>query len=181
MRQSGIFRLVYEGVSGALAGVGVSSGLFTVGEGAGAGEARLCVEVADLCQTAVDKSGERFIAGDVSYEWPARFGMILVVRGEAGSYPELLDALGCAARFLKDNPFVGAGGCAWHGGGECRVFIEPFVREPSAVAAVCAVSGEGRRCLCLYYRVEVALNSEVGKPFRRIQRRDLRTQVKKEG
>jgi hypothetical protein len=185
MRQSGIFRVVYEAVSGVLAGEGVSSGIFAMGSGDGAGAgldgARLYVDVVDLCQTAGDKSGERFIAGEESYEWPARFAMILAVRGVAGAYPELLEALGYVARFLKDHPFVGAGGCAWHGGGECRVFIEPLVREPSAGAAVCAAPGEGReggRCLCLYYRVEVALNSEVGKPFRRIERRDLRTQVK---
>jgi hypothetical protein len=185
MRQSKIFRTVYEAVSEALAGEGEASGLFTLarmgcGErprvsdmpAEGPAEARLYFEVTDLCQTAGDKSGQRLIAGEKSYEPPARFAMILALRGTARSYPALLEALGCAARFLKDNPAVTVGDCAWHGSGG-RVFIEPVIREPSSAA------GRGDApFLTLYYRVEAALNSEKGKSFRRVEKRDLRTQVK---
>jgi hypothetical protein len=53
------------------------------------------------------------------------------------------------------------------------VFIEPVIREPSAAAR-----GAGGPSLTLYYRAEAALNSEKGKSFRRIEKRDLRTQMK---
>jgi hypothetical protein len=98
--------------------------------------------------------------------------MIFAIRGEARAYPALLEALGCVARFLKDNPSVSVKDCAWHGGGGQEVFLEPVVREPPA-----AGMGE-RHSLTLYYRAETALNSERGQTFHRVEKRDLRTQVK---
>jgi hypothetical protein len=179
MRQSKIFRTVYEAVSDALAGEGKTSGLFTLlpgGSGAAdrPAEALVRLEVADLCQTAGDKNGQRLIEEEKSYEAPARFTMVLAVRGEAPSYPALLEAMGCVARFLKDNPSVSVKDCAWHGSEESEVFLEPVVREPSAAGP----EAGGLPCLTLYYRVDAALNSERGKSFRRVEKRDLRTQMK---
>jgi hypothetical protein len=135
--------------------------------------ARLFLEVADLCQTEGDKNGQRLVAGEKSYESPARFAVVFALRGEARSYPALLEALGCVARFLKDRPSVGAGEWVWHGGGGGEVFVEPVLREPSAGARRGDVPS-----LVLYYRAEVGLNSERGRSFRRVEKRDLRTRVK---
>jgi hypothetical protein len=185
MRQSGIFRVVYEAVCEALAEEGAATGLFAFSpEGGGREPARefpggpapvrVRLGVCDLCQTAQDKSGQRVVAGEASYEAPARFAMTLAVRGEARSWPVLLEAMGCAARFFKDNPCLEAGDCAWHGAGTGRVFLEPVIRQPSA-----AGNGAGEPpSLTLHYRVEAALNSEKAETFRRIQKRDLRTLVK---
>jgi hypothetical protein len=186
MRQSKIFRVVYEAVCEALAEEGAATGLFSLStEGGGIREpvrefpgglapARVRLGVSDLCQTAQDKSGQRIIAGELSYETPARFAMTLSVRGEARSWPALLEAMGCAARFFKDNPSVEAADCAWHGSGEGRVFLEPVLRQPAAAGSP---AGEPLS-LTLYYRVEAALNSEKAEAFRRVQKRDIKTLVK---
>jgi hypothetical protein len=185
MRQSRIFRAVYEAVREALAEEGAASGLFSVGSEGGGGApvweasggpapVRVRLVVCDLCQTALDKSGQRVVAGEASYEAPARFAMTLALRGEARSWPELLEAMGCAARFFKDNPCFEAEDCAWHGAGASRVFLEPVIRQPETAGGRAGETPE----ISLYYRVEAALNSEKAETFRRVRKRDLRTLVK---
>ena len=179
MRQSRVFRAVYEAAAKALAAEGEATGLFTVKEAfpkeeapAGPVPVNMWLSVCDLSQTALDKNGQRVYAGELGYEAPARFAMTFALRGEGSSWPALLEALGAAARFFKDNPAVSVGGCAWHGKAGGEVFFEPVIREP-----VAAERGE-EFCLSLYYRVEAALNSEKGESFRRVAKRDLRTQMK---
>jgi hypothetical protein len=99
--------------------------------------------------------------------------MTLAVHGESRSYPALLEAMGCAARFFKDNPAVSAGDCGWHGNAKADVFLEPVIREPSAGGGV-----QDEPSLTLYYRAEAGVNSQKGESFRRVEKRDLRTQVK---
>ena len=188
MRQSVVFRAVYEAVARVLAAEGEATGLFTVKGGASLGESRrvagggefpagpapvsVRLVVCDLCQTAQDKNGQRVYVGELGFEAPARFAMTLALRGEGCSWPALLEALGAAARFFKDNPSVSPEGCAWHGMADGEVFLEPVIREPVA-------AGQGEEfCLSLYYRVEAALNSEKGESFRRVQKRDVRTLVR---
>ena len=174
MRQSRVFRAVYEAAARALAAEGEATGLFSVkgvfpgGEGS-AGPVSVRLVVCDLSQTALDKNGQRVYAGDLGYEAPALFAMTLAVRGEGPSWPALLEALGAAARFFKDNPSVSPGGCAWHGCADGEVFLEPVIREPMATER-----GEGFS-LSLYYRAAAALNSERGEPLHRVAKKDVRT------
>ena len=173
MRQSTVFRAVYEAVAKALALEGEKTGLFTVKGPDGelpSGPVSLRLVVCDLCQTALDKNGQRVFAGDLGFEAPARFAMMLALRGEAQSWPALLEAMGAAARFFKDEPSVTVEDFAWHGNARGEVFLEPVIREPG-------IAGEDVS-LSLYYKVEAALNSEKGESFRRVEKRDLRTVVK---
>ena len=182
-----VFRAVYEAVANALAEEGARSGLFTVKGVSGTfangsrpdGElsaepapVSMRLTVCDLCQTALDKNGQRVFSGDLGFEAPARFAMMLALRGEAQSWQALLEALGAAARFLKDKPSVSVKDFVWHGNLRGEVFLEPVIREPGI-----AGQGEGV-ALSLYYKVEAALNSEKGESFRRVAKRDLRTLVR---
>ncbi|MDR1933054.1 MAG: hypothetical protein LBQ57_09585 [Spirochaetales bacterium] len=192
MRQSGIFRAVYEAVCEALAAEGEATGLFTLSRAGNGGktegygtdrrdnaegpaETRLRLCVCDLCQTGQDKNGQRVIAGEMSYEAPARFAITFAVRGVARSEAALLEAMGCAARFFKDNPAVSVKGYGWHGNGNADVFLEPLIRGSGPAGA----GGAGDEpSLALYYRAEAGINSQKGESFRRVEKRDLRTQVK---
>jgi hypothetical protein len=58
------------------------------------------------------------------------------------------------------------------------VFIEPVIREPSASVTVALGGRKAGASLTLWYRVEMALNSDKGKTFRRVEKRDLKTEIK---
>ena len=180
MSQSRVFRVVYEAAAKALAAEGERTGLFTVkgfpdGElPAGPAPVGIRLSVSDLCQTALDKNGQRVFAGDVGFEAPARFAMMLQLRGEGPSWPALLEAFGAAARFFKDNPSVSLGDCAWHGTKDAEAFLEPVIREPEIARSE---RGDEVR-LSLFYRVEAAINSQKGESFRRVEKRDLRTFIR---
>jgi hypothetical protein len=163
VRQSGIFKAVYEAVASALAEEGRATGLFSVENG----EVRL--ELSDICQLSQDKNGQRVIVDDVSYEAPARFGMLLALRFLGPDYAELLERAGAVAPFLKDNNAFSAPGCGWHGNAEGVFFLEPEIRELRPGG-----TGEGGPGLVLRYSVEAALNSERGGTFRRVEKRDIR-------
>ncbi|MDR2589001.1 MAG: hypothetical protein LBC67_06195 [Spirochaetales bacterium] len=184
MKQSGVFRAIYEVLLAALAAEGERTGLFRV-EGFSAREEKggaVRLFVSDMCQTSQDRGGERVIAGEFSYEAPSRFCVALGVLVSGRDYPCVLECAGAVARFFKDSRVFSAEGCGWHGNGKGVFILEPEIREPAALASEAVEAAQGERLsLVLRYRVEAAINSEKGGSFRRVEKRDIKARSIIEG
>lgn len=132
--------------------------------------------VTDICQIAVDKSGQRIIVDEKQYETPAQFKMDVRIAVYGDAYAAVLGVLGEIAVCFKDNPSLDVTACNWHGNECSKAFVEPEIRQPDA-QRFC--DKEHVHVLALSYRIDFNLNSRIGIGFRRVEKRDLHSTVLK--
>ena len=187
MRQSCVLRAVYETLQEALSAEGRKNNLFCIKQNRNSAEENLssdsCVylELCDLSQVEQDKNGQRVIENEIAFEAPARISMILCVRIVSKTCPDLLECAGAVIVFFKDNSSVTVTGYGWHGNTDEIIFFEPVIREVHADAITAMQANRrnntGNPFLCLFFRVEAGINSEKGQSVRRVDKRDIKTQV----
>ena len=178
MSQSSVLRVCYEKIYKNLSVLGGESGLFSVENGAvkdTKGKAAVFLCVSDIGQLAVDKNGEKLIVDEMTYEAPAWVGYILSLKVIAGVYPDLLEIVGLLIRYFKDANIIDIGKYIWHGGEKGVVVIEPVIHEPVLNKAI---HDKDLPNLTLEYRLEMAVNSEKGTPFRRVEQRKILGNIK---
>jgi hypothetical protein len=132
--------------------------------------------ITDICQIAIDKSGQRIIVDEKQYETPAQYKMGVCIAVYGTAYAAVLGVLGEIAVCFKDNPSLDVTDCNWHGNECSKVFVEPEIRQPDA-QRFC--DKEHVHVLSLSYRIDFNLNSRIGIGFRRVEKRDLHSTVLK--
>jgi hypothetical protein len=180
MNQSDVAGCIYTSLFAELKTLGGDGSVFTVSECA-SGAADFTVplvvlSVTDICQTAVDKSGQRIVVDEKLYETPAQFMMGICCSVYGTAYAAVLNVLGEIAVCFKDNPSLDVSACNWHGN-ECRkVFVEPEIRqlEQSRFGG-----RDGVHVLSLFFRIDFNINSRIGTGFKRVEKRDLHSNVLK--
>jgi len=180
MIQSDIIKASYEAIFKNLSELGEKTGLFLVsneGFNAKRDEQRslVCLAVSDICQLCPDKNGEKIDVGEVSYEIPAQIGCVFLFTVINKSYPQLLEVTGLLIQYLKDNNKFILENHKWHGEDEGRIIIEPVIRQPRP-------QWENRfndlPSVTLEYRIEFGINSLKGSPFKRVEKRDIKGNIK---
>ncbi|MBN1616866.1 MAG: hypothetical protein JW875_06090 [Spirochaetales bacterium] len=171
MSQYAVLRYAYESFFARLDQFAQESGLFTTIDSS-EGIPRVSLSVCDICQIVQDKNGQRIIVDEVRYELPSIVSMSLAVVIEGSGYPEILGASGAIIAYMKDNPIIEVKDHNWHGNDIGRVYVEPFIRSPSASYKV-----SGMPCVVLDYRLEVGINSNKGEVFKRVEKRDIRSEI----
>ena len=132
--------------------------------------------VTDVCQTAVDKSGQRIVVDEKLYETPARFMMGICFSIYGTTYAAVLNVLGEIVVCFKDNPSLDVSACNWHGN-ECKkVFVEPEIRQLEQNRFS---DRDGVHVMSLSYRIDFNINSRIGTGFKRVEKRDLHSNVLK--
>lgn len=162
MNQSGVFAFVHGELASRVSGILSDAGIRDV---------TADVSVVDICQLAQDKNGQRIVIDERRYELPALYALVSRVNLGGADWGLVLSAAGAVARGLKDGPVIELGEYNWHGNQGGRTFIEPIVRASRTVNG--PPSGPAAS---LEYRIEAGVNSGIGEEFKRVEKRDLRTE-----
>jgi hypothetical protein len=130
--------------------------------------------IAGISQLSSDKNGQKIVVDEVSYEEPARIGFLVSITAVSRRYPDALEAVGAIIRHFKDANTIFVGEDSWHGNTDGLVFIEPVIGEPDGRRRI---PGREPPSLTIEYRIEVGINSEKGTPFRRVEKREIKSNI----
>lgn len=134
------------------------------------------VIVNDLCQSMIDKSGQRIIVDEKQYEQPAVYEMSIQIVFEGTDIGMLLQAYGETAVLFKDEPEIDIGEYSWHGSAARKIYMEPVIRHVQyETVNYC----NERYMYRLMYKTEFSLNSQKAYGFKRVEKRDIHGVVKK--
>jgi hypothetical protein len=182
MSQSSILRYTYELFYNNLASLGDELKLFTVENDTiksknPNSKYKSCVfmEVSDISPLSQAKNSERIVINENHYESPTSIGFIISLSVISDNYFELLESLGAIVRYFKDNNTILAKEeFNWHGNESGKIYIEPFLHKPGEKYRPTATDHPS---LSLEYYIEVAINSENGTPFRRVEKYEIHGNV----
>jgi hypothetical protein len=180
MNQSDIAACIYTSLFDELKTLGSSEPAFTVCECVSGitdfSRPVVVPSVTDICQIAIDKSGQRIIVDEKQYETPAQFKMGICIAIYCTEYAAVLNVLGEIAVCFKDNPSLDVSVCNWHGN-ECKkAFLEPVIRQLDQTRFA---DRENVHALSLSYQIDFNVNSRIGTGFKRVEKRDLHSTVLK--
>lgn len=178
MKQSDIAADIFAEFSTSLEKAGDNGKLFTVAgtvpDYAAVSAPVAVPDITDICQTESDKTGERIVVEEKLYELPAQYEIALRCSLYGNEYETLLKAFGEIAVYFKDNPCFEGEAFVWHGSDRKKVFIMPEIRRADSTH----MFAENRiHCLQLNYRVSFAVNSRNGIGFKRVEKRDMHSNV----
>lgn len=163
MKQAEVFGFLYEELQTRVAFALEESSL---------PDLQFSIVITDLCQLLQDKNGQRIIVDERRYELPSLFAMLARVEVVSESWNRCLIAAGYICGYMKDHAVVELGDYNWHGNIGGRTFFEPLIRDVHQSGAF--VQDEGH--IYLEYRIEAGINSSLGEEFKRVEKRDLRTE-----
>ena len=139
-------------------------------------DVKITVNINDICQCMIDKSGQRIIVDEKQYEQPAVYEMSVEILFEGNNIDMLLQAYGEAAVLFKDNPELDIVKYNWHGSSTDKIYLEPVIRHVDhGNVNYC----EGVYRYSLIYKTEFSLNSQKAYGFKRVEKRDIYGVVKK--
>lgn len=176
MSQSAVLKNCYEIIFNILEKLGTESKLFLVRDAADLGKETdtpvLYMGVSDICQLVQDKNGQQIVFNEVHYDEPTRIGFVLTLTIVSKSSMALLEAVGCIIRYFKDENTISLKDeYTWHGNDDGKIYIEPVVRDTDLARAISLPLPD----ISLKYRIELGINSEKGTPFRRVEKRDIKS------
>jgi hypothetical protein len=177
MSQHAVLRYCYDTVFTALKKLGNESKLFSVeggnfGKKGPAPSSTVYMGVSDVSQLVHDKNNQKIFVDDVSYDAPTFVGMVLALAVMAKTYSEALEIMGCVIRYFKDNSSFALGNYAWHEEEKGFFYLEPLVRDTRAAGGI---NLQESPVLTLEYKIELAINSENGVQFKRVEQRDIKS------
>lgn len=169
MNQSDILRHVYETISRTLEELGEKTQLFSVEKGCinktETDSSIVYLGVSGVSQLAHDKTSQKVIVEEQSYEAPTPVGMVLSITAVSVMYPYLLEVIGCILRYFKDTNAFPLGEYVWHEYPEDVFYMEPLIRNTGANNIK---NLQDIPSLSLEYNVTLAINSEHGISFKRV-------------
>jgi hypothetical protein len=184
MSQALILRHAYESLCQKLSEIGSNLQLFSVENESikggmdlqkGSLKSAVYLGISDISQLSVDKNGQKIIIDEASFEQPARIGLMVSITTVSSRYPDLLETVGEIIRNFKDDNIISSGEYNWHGNTGGKIFIEPVIREPKVKYD--RITQE-LLSLTMEYRIEVAINSEKGTPVRRVEKQEIKSNIR---
>lgn len=137
-------------------------------------EIRLFVN--DICQSKMDKLGQKIIVDEQQYEEPVNFELCIAIVVSGSNLYNVLKTYGRAALYFKDNSSIDIKEWNWHGSTSDHIYLEPVIRNVDVQ----------RRCISndihsleLLFKTEICINSQKPTGFKRVEKRDIRGYVKK--
>ena len=139
-------------------------------------ECEISLLVNDICQSELDKSGQKVIVDEQQYEQPANFELCIAVVVSGTDLYGVLRTYGRTAAYFKDNSSIDTREWNWHGSMSDKVYLEPVIRH---VDVERKNKPNGVHSLELLFKTEICINSQKPTGFKRVERRDIRGYVKK--
>lgn len=175
MMQSGVLGYTYRLLRDRLEELASDSGLYhmTVGSNVPGKNSKPSVSIAvtDICQIAQDKNGQRIVVDELRYELPSLVAVSIAIVISGNECDTVLDAAGCIAGYMKDNPVIDAGEYNWHGNTNGRIYVEPKIRGPVAGSTIL----RDQQQVVMEYCFEAGINSGIGEAFTRVEKREVRS------
>jgi hypothetical protein len=177
MSQHAVLRYCYDVVFKAVKKLGEESRLFStekgnLGKKGPVPASTVYLSVSDIGQLIHDKNNQKVFIDDTSYDAPTSVGIVLAFTTVAKTYSDVLEIMGCIIRYFKDNNSFALGDYAWHEDTSGFFYLEPLVRD---VTAKNGVNLQEPPVLTLEYKIELAINSENGVQFKRVEQRDIKS------
>lgn len=128
------------------------------------------VLVKDICQSMLDRSGQRIIHDEKMYEPPAMYEICIAIRIEGKDIKQVLQTYGEIAVLFKDNPQIDISSYAWHNCSSSLIYLEPVIRKTD-INKESFVNGIHQ--LELLYKTEFSINSQKTYEFKRVEKREI--------
>lgn len=180
MKQKGVLKHLFSTILSRLEKTGEESSLFTVVDGTPQtntphSETVVYLSVSDICQIERDKTGERIVVDEKRYELPAQIALCFRIYINAPLYIDVLETAGYIISFLKDMPPIDAAEYNWHTNESGQIYLAPIARPIKInISPMPNFQSE----LYLEYIADAGINSLNGEEFTRVDKRDIRGNVK---
>ncbi len=132
--------------------------------------------VNDICQSEMDKSGQKIIVDEQQYDQPANFELCIAIVVSGSDLYNVLKTYGRTALYFKDNSSIDIKEWNWHGSMSDKIYLEPVIRH---VDVEKKSKLDGVHSLELLFKTEIRINSQKPTEFKRVEKRGIRGYVKK--